>query len=452
MKRIIILILASLFFIMSFSSCTPKAELDPKDPVTLTMWHVYGSHTESPLNDSINEFNRTVGKEEGIVINVVSVSSSSAIDEALTASANNTPGSPALPDLFTAYPRVADIIGQDRLLDWSSYFTEEELSVFVDDFISEGYFDDKLLMLPIAKSTELLFLNKTLFDKFSAGNGKSTYELSTFEGLFSACEAYYDYTDGSDMFQINDFYHYSLTGMAAFGEEFVTDGKLNLESDAFAKVWEPMAHAGIHGGLCLGDGYASDRWKTGEVISNIGSTAGILYLRDYVTYADNTTEDIETAILAYPRFADGKPVVVHRGGGLFAIRNDDERKNLAAAVFAKWLTEKENSLGFVTKTGYLPVTEDAFEQLFADTDSVENEKYRLLYGAVSSMSDEYTYAELPLYDGASEMQSSFEKNVKSVLSSAHNRYLERVAQGENPETVLDLLVITSLEEIRSRYN
>ena len=43
-----------------------------------------------------------------------------------------------------------------------------------------------------------------------------------------------------------------------------------------------MARAAIHGGLCTGDGYASDRWKTAEVISNIGSTAGMLYLRDYV--------------------------------------------------------------------------------------------------------------------------------------------------------------------------
>lgn len=43
-----------------------------------------------------------------------------------------------------------------------------------------------------------------------------------------------------------------------------------------------MARAGIYGGLCVQDGYASDRWKTAEVLSNIGSSAGILYLRDYV--------------------------------------------------------------------------------------------------------------------------------------------------------------------------
>ena len=451
MKKALSLILAGLLLLLSLTGCSQKTKLDPDDPVTLTMWHVYGSQTESPLNDSINEFNRTVGKEKGVVINVVSVSSSSAIDEALTAAAKNTPGVPALPDLFTAYPRVAEIIGYDKLLNWNDYFTEQELDTFVDEFIEEGYFDDKLLMLPVAKSTELLFVNQTLFDKFGSATNISTESLSTFEGLFTACEKYYDWSDGQDMFQINDFYHYSLTGMAAFGEDFVVDGKLNLESEAFGKVWEPMAHAGIHGGLCLGDGYASDRWKTGEVISNIGSTAGILYLRDYVTYADNTTEDIETSILAYPHFANGEATVVHRGGGLFALKNEDDRKNEAAAIFAKWLTEKENSLGFVTKAGYLPVTNDAFDSLFANTDTFENEKYRLLYNAVNGMADEYTYCEVPVFEGASDTQSSFEKNVKSVLSAAHGDYLRRVADGENADTVMDELVASTLAELRSLY-
>ena len=451
MKKALSLILAGLLLLLSLTGCSQKTKLDPDDPVTLTMWHVYGSQTESPLNDSINEFNRTVGKEKGVVINVVSVSSSSAIDEALTAAAKNTPGVPALPDLFTAYPRVAEIIGYDKLLNWNDYFTEQELDTFVDEFIGEGYFDDKLLMLPVAKSTELLFVNQTLFDKFGSAANVSTESLSTFEGLFTACEKYYDWSDGQDMFQINDFYHYSLTGMAAFGEDFIVDGKLNLESEAFGKVWEPMAHAGIHGGLCLGDGYASDRWKTGEVISNIGSTAGILYLRDYVTYADNTTEDIETSILAYPHFANGEATVVHRGGGLFALKNEDDRKNEAAAIFAKWLTEKENSLGFVTKAGYLPVTNDAFDSLFANTDTFENEKYRLLYNAVNGMADEYTYCEVPVFEGASDTQSSFEKNVKSVLSAAHGDYLRRVADGENADTVMDELVASTLAELRSLY-
>ncbi|MBE6572089.1 MAG: carbohydrate ABC transporter substrate-binding protein [Ruminococcaceae bacterium] len=450
MKKIIFLVAAALVFVASLAGCAHKPELSPNDPVTLTIWHVYGSQTESPLNDSIDEFNKTVGKEKGIVISVVSVSSSSAIDEALTASANNTPGVPALPDLFTAYPRVAAIVGYDKLLDWSEYFSQEELSSFVDEFVAEGYFDKKLLMLPVAKSTELVFLNSTLFDEFAKQAGTDVSTPSTYQDLFDTCEKYYDVT-GKDMFQINDFYHYTLTGLTAYGEEIIRDGKPDLSGEAFEKVWTPLAHTAIYGGLCLGDGYASDRWKTGEVICNVGSTAGILYLRDYVTYPDNTTKDIETSITAYPRFENTNPIVVHRGGGLFAVRSEDERKNEAAAIFAKWLTESENNLNFVTKAGYLPVTDSAFELLFENTNKVENKKYRMLYDAVKGMSGEYTFCAIPVFDNASKVQTDFEKNVKLVLKSARAEYLDRTSNGEDKDFVLSELTRASLSKIRSLY-
>ena len=60
MKKALSLILAGLLLLLSITGCSQKSKLDPDDPVTLTMWHVYGSQTESPLDDSINEFNRTV--------------------------------------------------------------------------------------------------------------------------------------------------------------------------------------------------------------------------------------------------------------------------------------------------------------------------------------------------------------------------------------------------------
>ena len=115
MKKILTLFLA-IIMLASMTGCNDRAATEP---ITLTMWHVYGSQTESPFNVMIDEFNRTRGKETGIVVSVVSVTNSSAIDETLIASAHNEPGAAPMPDLFTAYPRVAEEIGPERLLDWS---------------------------------------------------------------------------------------------------------------------------------------------------------------------------------------------------------------------------------------------------------------------------------------------------------------------------------------------
>ena len=101
-KRILTLLLAAICLLPQLAGCSPQDRPSSENPVTLTMWHVYGSQTKSPLNTAIDEFNDTVGKENGITVNVVSVTSSSAIDKALAASANQEPGAEELPDLFTA--------------------------------------------------------------------------------------------------------------------------------------------------------------------------------------------------------------------------------------------------------------------------------------------------------------------------------------------------------------
>ena len=191
-----------------FSGCGQNGStLSPENPVTLTMWHVYGSQTKSPLNDVINEFNQTVGSKKGITINVESVTSSSAIDKALSASANGEPGAVTMPDLFTAYPRVVELIGKDRLLSWDDYFSKKELSYFHKDFLYEGYFDEDLLMLPLAKSSEAFYLNKTLFDRFSSSTGVIVDSLNTFDGVFDAARKYYDWSNGQSFMQINDYYN-----------------------------------------------------------------------------------------------------------------------------------------------------------------------------------------------------------------------------------------------------
>ncbi len=450
MKKTLAFVL-SLVLILSLilTACGDEPQT-ASEPITLTLWHVYGSQTESPLNDAVDEFNRTVGKEKGIIVNVTSVTDSGEIDEMLSATLDGQPGSLSLPDLFTAYPRVAEMFDEGQLLDWSDYLTEDELSAYRSDFLSEGYFGDELLMLPIAKSSELLFVNKTLFDKFSADTGVTMDCFNDIESLADACDAYYDWSGGSTMFQINDFYHYFLANMTGLGTDFISGGKINADSQAFEAVFDPVASAAIYGGLCVGDGYASDRWKTGEVICNIGSTAGILYLRDYVTYADNSTEDIETLVLPYPCLDGAEPTVVQRGGGLFAVRSDDELRNKAIAVFANWISEKEHNLDFVTEAGYLPVTELAFDSLFDELDSVENEKYRMLYSAVSSQYDGgYAFCSVPLFDGASDAQKSFEVLIKSTLLSAHDEFVTRTANGEDAATVMAELKAAALSDIRN---
>ena len=269
-------IVASIAILTAFTTigCSANNLSYKEKTITLSIWHVYGSQTKSPMNDIIEEFNQSVGKEKGIVVEVTSISDSTSIDEALVSAEK----SDTLPDMFTAYPRIVDEIDKNLLLNWNDYFSEKEINEYVDDFLLEGYFDGELLMFPIAKSTELFFLNKTIYDRFSTNS-----DFSDFNTIFDLCNDYYDYSNGKAMLQINDYYHYFYTQIHSLGGNFIENNKINADSKEFETVFMPIAKAGIYGGVSTDDGYASDKWKTAELISSIGSTAGIMYMRDYVT-------------------------------------------------------------------------------------------------------------------------------------------------------------------------
>ena len=143
--------------VIVFTGCGQKKK---EDPVTVTLWHVYGGQTESPLNDLIDEFNETIGKEENIRVQVGSVTNTNTIHENVLASAFGDPGASKLPDMFVSYPKTVLAMPDDtELVDYYDYFTEEELNEFIPAFLEEGVIHDRLSILPVAKSTEVLLLS-----------------------------------------------------------------------------------------------------------------------------------------------------------------------------------------------------------------------------------------------------------------------------------------------------
>ena len=153
--RKIAALLLAVFILSCFAGCsgTPKEET----PTTITVWHVYGGQTDSPLNDLIEQFNQTVGKERQINVQVTSVSNSNTIHELVLAAANGEPGASELPDIFSSYPKTVMALPDDGILvDYRDYFSEEELSAFIPAFIEEGTVNDRLVVLPVAKSTEIM--------------------------------------------------------------------------------------------------------------------------------------------------------------------------------------------------------------------------------------------------------------------------------------------------------
>lgn len=418
--------------LLSCAGCAaaPKKE---ETPTTITVWHVYGGQTDSPLNDLIDKFNQTVGKEQQINVQVTSVSNTNTIHELVLAAANGEPGAPELPDLFVSYPKTVMALPDDSILvDYRDYFSEEELSAFLPAFVEEGTVNDRLVVLPVAKSTEIMYINQTIFDRFSQATGVTIENLDTWEGLFQAAETYAAWTDAQtpdipgdakSMFVHDYYFNYFQVGAESLGEDFFQGDELAF-GPAFQTAWEPLARAALQGGVWLKGGYATEPIRTGDSIVSVASSASILYYSDVVTYPDNTSEEITIISRPCPVFENGEKLVMQRGAGFCTVRSTPERE-WAAVTFLKWLTEPEHNVEFVTQTGYMPVTWAAFEnQLPKAIEGLENPKYVSLYQAYLDTQANYEFYVPPQMETYLNLETTLEDQVRSQLALGRQDYLD----------------------------
>ena len=438
MKRILIGFLCIGLILCTLAGCSGGggSTLDPRNPVTLTMWHNFGGDMQVVMDTLIDEFNATVGKDEGVIISVEAITSSADLQQALNMIINGDPGAPEMPDITTAYPRTAiQFQIKGMLVDLADYFSQDELSAYITAFLDEGRLGDGgLYVFPFAKSTELLFVNQTLFDRFSAETGVTMDCFETFEGIAEAAEIYYKWSGGKDFFAADSWVNLAQAGMLQLGDSLIIgDSELihesvNFDSIAYGHIWRTCVYPAVFGGFAIFDGYSSDLSKTGDIICSTGSSAGTLFYGDTVTYPDNTSEPVTYSILPYPvfaggEFARGEKIAIQRGNGMMIAKTDESREQ-AAAIFLKWFTEPEQNIRFIAHTGYLPVTDDAFESLMPMViETAENPRIRQMLAAVTQMYEEYDFFVAPAFEAFDSLSRNYERWFKDNLSE-YSEYRE----------------------------
>ena len=406
-KRIFMLAALAAGIVLCLAACGENN----REPITITLWHVYGGEVNSPMNTLVDEFNHTVGQEQGIRVRVDSVSNSGVIHENVLAAAYKDPGAPALPDLFVSYPKTVLALP---------------------------------VILPLAKSTEILFVNKTAFDRFSAETGAALDELSTWEGLYAMAERYAEWSGGKSFFVHDYHFNYFQVGVESLGESFFDKDGIAF-GPVFTRAWKPYARAALTGGLWLGSGYATEPLRTGDVIAAVASSASVLYYSDVVTYEDNRTEQVEILSLPCPVFAGGEKLVMQRGAGLCVVKSTPEREK-ACMTFLKWLSEPERNVAFVTSLGYMPVTKEGFDYLPAAIETLTDPMYASLYEAFLRTRQDYTFYVPPQREDYLSLETRFEKTARLRLTAGRAQYLEQGADALAP------LLRTTLAEVQGSYD
>ncbi len=426
MKKRFLPLLLSAVLLLALSGCGEDTLLEKNDPVTIDFWHVYGEQSGSPMDALVQEFNSTIGQDTGVRVRVSNLSSAAEIGGFLK-EAQNGGDLLNMPDLFTCHLADAVALGEENLVDWRDWFTEEELSDFVPGFLEDGTSaDGRLLLFPISKSTQLFMCNGTGFDRFSEACGVKYEDLATWDGFYDAAARFHDWSVGRTFCALDyPIRAVELRAMECGSGNFYTEnGWYDPNNAVFKESWMQFARALAQGHVVVSDLYSNTQVMTGEVLSGLGSSAAILYYNDTVTYRDGTQEPMDLHVRPMPRTAGRDALMTQAGVGLGACRTTDQKAE-AAALFVRWLTEPERNLDFVAQTGYMPVRIGAF-------DDIENydgfpepaESYRQLYAALKTMREDYTPVSEPrfadyyskvsvLYDGLRQMQQELPRRAAS---------------------------------------
>jgi multiple sugar transport system substrate-binding protein len=421
-KKTLSILLVLLLFV--FAGCDHAGRPSPQNPVTLSIWHTYVEGMQNSFDELINEFNSTVGARNGITVKVTAIANNTIINENLIAAANKDPGALELPDMAVVYPKIAVMLEEKGVLtDLEALFSKDELSLYVPVFLEEGRLNgESLSILPIAKSTEVLYVNRTLFDRFALDTGVSLDDLCTFEGIVAAAEKYYIWSNGKTFFYSDNLFNYFSIGFQQTGEDFLKGSGLQLSSQSFPRIWDSYFIPATKGQAAIFNGYGNYIAITGDVVCYTSTSAGASFCPQTITYADNTKEDVVFDVLPYPVFSGGDRVAVQRGGGICVMKSDPVRE-YAAGLFLKWFTASEQNLRFTASTGYMPVMTEAFEKVIAkDFPATEKDIVTKTLLTTADMYQNYRFYYPPVFEGFDSLETGFVDHFRKSAGAAKEKF------------------------------
>ncbi|MBP0965381.1 MAG: extracellular solute-binding protein [Oscillospiraceae bacterium] len=422
-----------------------EVKLDPANPTVVSVWHYYNGAQKEAFDALIDEFNATVGTEVGIIVQGTSYSDVGALEDAVTSAAEE--GADKLPSIFAAYSDMAYAVEEKGMLaELDSYFTNEELSEYVDGFIAEGRFskDGKLMIFPVAKSTEVFILNKTDWDKFAEATGADIAELETREGLVRVSERYYEWTDsltpdipddGKAFYGRDAMANLFTAGLMQLGTEiFAADNgnvTINADKENLRKIWDCYYVPYINGWFSSYGRFRSDDVKIGQICALTGSSASATYFPKQVM-TDEASYPIEALTLPVPEFEGGKHYAVQQGAGM-AVAKSTPSCEYASVEFLKWFTESERNLKFACLSGYMPVKKAANEEELLTmavkdmdaADTIPVEALNVCFD-IASKNEMYTYK---AFSGAGAARNVLNYSLSDKAAADCEKVNQMVAEG-----------------------
>ena len=285
--------------------------------------------------------------------------------------------------------------------------TEEQVADFIEGYYNEGkeFGDGLMYTMPLSKSTEVLYYNKTFFDE----HGITV--PTTWEEMKAVCAQIKEidpdsiplgYDSEANWF-ITMCEQYQSPYTSATGDHFLFD---NEQNHAFIKEFNEWYNAGYLTTQTLYGAYTSGLFTTLEGVKSymsIGSSAGATYQRP-AAQADGSYP-FEVGIATIPQVSADNAKVISQGPSLCIFQKENPQEVIASWLFVKYLTTTVAfQAEFGMASGYVPVLKSVAENpVYAEfIASADGGNYVSALAAKVCLEQEHAYYTSPAFNGSSE--------------------------------------------------
>ncbi|WP_010273224.1 ABC transporter substrate-binding protein [Paenibacillus senegalensis] len=340
------------------SGSNPPAADGSGGKTTIEFWHSLGGRNGELIDEMISRFNSSqdsvevVGTYQGGYAETVTK-----LQQSVSAGT-----APDLSMLERAY--VQFFSDSEVLADMTPFMDSTGLSLddFTEGLLGHSVFDDKIVSLPLNRSTPILHVNKSMLDEAGLevpANWQELREVATALAEGSGENQVYGYSMVYDTW-------YPIAMITQAGGRFFNEEGTSIgfyDNGVGLKVFEYLKENQNSGALFYPPAQDSGNIvnqmfvgeKVGMIYQSTGSIGGLL---------ESVEFDYVTA------FLPADEVYANPTGGANLVMLEDSDKKEAAWEFVHWLmTSPEGAEEFIVESGYLPFTHamvesDAIKELW----------------------------------------------------------------------------------------
>ena len=454
-KRIAAMLLAVIMLMSILAACggTPAAPATPEapvsgeaattpapaevtydgSPVTIKFYNTMGANLRGVLDAYIVEFNELY---PNITIEVTQVGNYDDVREQISTeiSVGNQPNiAYCYPDHVAMYNIAKAVQTLDKYIDSTVEVTRadgsteimgltaEQKADFIEGYYNEGkqFGDGQMYTMPMSKSTEVLYYNKTFFEENNLTVPTTWAEMEAVCAEIKKIDPNsipLGYDSEANWF-ITMTEQYGSPYTSAEGDHYLFD---NEQNHAFVKMFNEWYAKGYLTTQNLYGAYTSGLFtSTDEVKSymSIGSSAGATYQRPSANSDGSYPFDVGIATI--PQVDASNPKVISQGPSLCIFAKANEQEVIASWLFVKFLTTTvEFQAEFAMASGYVPVLKSAGEHpVYADFISKADGGNNIAaLSAKVCLEQENAYYTSPAFNGSSEARDQVGALMSKCLS------------------------------------